>query len=41
MEDLSFNVIYIKEGLVNGYVAVNRPGEELEALNSIIKERRK
>ncbi|ABP94664.1 MULTISPECIES: NAD(P)/FAD-dependent oxidoreductase [Metallosphaera] len=40
MEDLSFNVIYIKEGLVNGYVAVNRPGEELEALNSIIKERR-
>ncbi len=40
MENLSFNVIYIKQGLVNGYVAVNRPGEELEALNSIIKERR-
>ncbi|MCY0860910.1 MAG: FAD-dependent oxidoreductase [Metallosphaera prunae] len=40
MENLSFNVIYIKQGLVNGYVAVNRPSEELEALNSIIKERR-
>ncbi|BCS92618.1 NAD(P)/FAD-dependent oxidoreductase [Metallosphaera javensis (ex Sakai et al. 2022)] len=40
MENGSFNVIYLKAGLVNGYVAVNRPGDELEALNSIIRERK-
>ncbi|AWR99180.1 NAD(P)/FAD-dependent oxidoreductase [Metallosphaera hakonensis] len=39
-DDLSFSVIYLKEGIVHGYVAVNRPGEELEALNSMIQERK-
>ncbi|BBD73581.1 pyridine nucleotide-disulfide oxidoreductase [Sulfodiicoccus acidiphilus] len=35
----SFSVIYVKGGLVTGYLAVNRREEELEALNRLIKER--
>ncbi|EZQ06743.1 MULTISPECIES: NAD(P)/FAD-dependent oxidoreductase [Acidianus] len=36
IETNSFNVIYIKGGVVNGYVAFNRPPEELTTLNDII-----
>lgn len=34
----NFNVIYLKGGIVKGYVAINRDYGELEVLNKLIKE---
>ncbi|EHP69784.1 MAG: FAD-dependent oxidoreductase [Metallosphaera yellowstonensis] len=36
LEEASFVAIYVKGGTVQGYLAVNRPGEELEKLNEAI-----
>ncbi|MEM3947930.1 MAG: oxidoreductase C-terminal domain-containing protein, partial [Metallosphaera sp.] len=34
----SFSVIYVKDKAAIGYVAVNRPEEELDRLNSMVKD---
>lgn len=36
MENPSFNVIYLKHGVIIGYVSINRDFEELSALNKLI-----
>ncbi|ARM75503.1 pyridine nucleotide-disulfide oxidoreductase [Acidianus manzaensis] len=39
LDNPSFNVIYLKGGLVRGYLAINRDFSELSILNTIISEK--
>jgi len=36
VDNPNFNVIYLKGGVIKGYVAINRDYEELSALNKLI-----
>ena len=39
VDNPNFNIIYLKGGVISGYVAVNREYEELSALNELITKR--